>query len=57
MDYLALILLLAQQLHAQTADASFKLIKSQFGPSGKVIGTKLQLDEVRNRSSFRRTRR
>lgn len=44
-----LLILLALTAAAQEAPAGFRLVRSQSGPSGKVVGTKLALDDVRNR--------
>lgn len=50
MPYVVLLMLLAQI--QPSAEAPLRLVRSQSGPSGKVVAMKLVLDEVRNRFVF-----
>ena len=50
MLYAVLLTLLAQL--QPSAEAPLRLVRSQSGPSGKVVAMKLVLDEVRNRFVF-----
>ncbi len=55
MKITALILVAAAAAFGQAVAQQFRLVRSQSGPSGKVVGTRMLLDQVRTGSFFRRT--